>query len=240
MNRGDEFEALFNTLDANLRERLAARTPAGGRRASFVEIVRDLSRADNAVAYMRHDLEEFADLRNAIVHSRGLRGLRVIAEPVPEALDAFRRLVDDVTRPRPAVSLSGERVEPFPPSTPLSRVLTYMRERDYSQVVVQAEGDPLRVVTTSGITHWLEHHVGDGMVLLEDDVSVAHALAHEPPRSFAVMDHTATVYDVRARFLEFPQGGTERLHAVVLTHSGRDVERPLGIVTPWGLFDDRR
>ncbi len=82
-NRGEEFEAAFNVLDDALGERVAASGNARNGHLSFAEKVRLLKASDPVVRAYADDLIDFGELRNAIVHSRGRNGLRVIAEPVP-------------------------------------------------------------------------------------------------------------------------------------------------------------
>ncbi|MGH2548268.1 MAG: hypothetical protein ACRDHN_02705 [Thermomicrobiales bacterium] len=235
-NRGEEFEANFNVLDDALRERLATTGDQRNGRLSFAEMVRVLQKHDSAVRIYADDLLEYSDLRNAIVHSRGRDGLRVIAEPVPEALADFKAIVQELTNPQSALSLSGGAPRHFAPGDHLNQALAYMREHDFSQVVVKDGKGPLLLLTANGISRWLERHAGDGAVALNGRIAIADALRFEQQHSFELVNRDATAHDVRELFQRFPASGASRLQAVIVTENAQPTEKALGIVTPWDLF----
>jgi hypothetical protein len=46
-----------------------------------------------------------------------------------------------------------------------------------------------------------------------------------------------TVDEARAAFLDGSSAPSTRLYAILVTHSAKATEEPLGIVTPWDVFD---
>ncbi len=234
-NRGEAFEAAFNVLDDALGERVAASGNARNGHLSFAEKVRLLKASDPVVRAYADDLLDYGELRNAIVHSRGRNGLRVIAEPVPEALAEFERIVQELTNPVSVISLSGGPPKHFHPNESLASALTHMRQHAFSQLVVKAGDEPLELLTETGIARWLE--ASDASAL--NGTTIANALRFEPPKSFTLVDRHASAHDVRERFQRLPKNAAEgRLQAVIVTEHGRASEKALGIITPWDLVKD--
>lgn len=235
MERGEQFVALFNKLDAHLRSLLRKHRPELDHITSFSAVVRQLSQFNATVKRRKDDLVPFVELRNVLVHTSGRKGVRILAEPLPEVLLEFQTLVEGIMQPRRVDSIGSKNLRLFSSTSQLEDALRYMREQDFSQVVVEAQ-ESVTVMTTTGIANWLEQHLGDGIVMLEGTL-LSEVLEHEPPGSFRVVARDAVVDDVRQHFLSLPASDVERLHAVVITHSGRDSEKPIGIVTPWDMFD---
>jgi hypothetical protein len=231
VSRADEFERLYNELDAYLRTLVDADL-----RKSFGDVLVEASQRSNAVRHMRDEIRDYADLRNAIVHRRGKNGIRVIAEPVQEAVAALENIVESVTRPKPITSIGGS-VNPFDAGRPLAEALIYMKEQAFSQLVIEQHGS-FMLLTTAGIANWLEHQVSIGLADIANS-TIADVLSVEPTGSYAFLPRTATVYDAREKFVELPAATTERLFAILVTHSGRRTESVIRIVTPWDIVNYR-
>jgi hypothetical protein len=61
--------------------------------------------------------------------------------------------------------------------------------------------------------------------------------AHEPPTSWGFMKPNQTIDEARTAFLDGSAAPSTRLYAILITHAGKPTEAPLGIVTPWDVFD---
>ncbi|MGH2535405.1 MAG: CBS domain-containing protein [Thermomicrobiales bacterium] len=177
-------------------------------------------------------------MRHAIVHERGRRLTRFIAEPAEEIVSDLRDIVETLTKPEPITSIAASPVQSFPSASPLTDVLSYMRTHVYSQVVVQDDG-LLQLLTASGIANWLEDQAPIGLANLEE-ATVADALAVEPEGSFAVLPRSATAFEALDRSWGIPVETSGRLFALLVTHSGKRSERAIGIVTPWDLGQSRQ
>jgi hypothetical protein len=113
-----------------------------------------------------------------------------------------------------------------------------MKEHDYSQIVIRRTGR-LGLVTPEGITHWILREA-DSVGLLEPAAaSVGDVGAHEPKASGRFMKPDQTVDEARAAFLNGSSAPSTRLYAILVTHTAKATEEPLGIVTPWDVFEDR-
>lgn len=238
IDRSERFIHLYNQIDDHLRALLLARKPDNDRYATFAGVVREVSKFDRRVANRRDLLLEFADLRNALVHDMGRNGLRYLAEPYQEVVAEFEALVEAIVNPRRAYELGAKNPRRFPPESPLADALEFMRENDFSQIVVQSDG-PVNLVTTTGIASWVEHRIGSGNLAIEE-TRLTDILPREPAGAFDVVGREELYDDLRARFLVLPARNADRLHALVVTHSGKRTEKAIGIITPWDLVDDGR
>lgn len=233
MNRGDEFLALFNKLETHFKTMARQHFQNYDRFTSMSKLVSDLSGNDATVKRRKEDILEFSDLRNALVHSRGLNGASMLAEPFPEWMAVFEDLVEGVVNPPPVWNVSGKNPRIFSPNDSLKVALQYMQQNDYSQIIVQDNG-PVRLLTTGGVTHWLEHYVVEEFAIIEG-IPLSEVLQYEPKGSGMVVSRDNPIDEVRQWFFRLPSGDVGRLFAVIVTHSGRDTDKPIGIVTPWDL-----
>jgi CBS domain-containing protein len=224
----EEFLALFNRLEDELQQ------IAGGRPGQrFFELVDRAAQRNPIVRRASPTLRDCGDLRNLLVHSRDFPR-EVPAVPTAETVQALRRIVEALTRPRRLEQVASRIGRVFRPEEPLTEALRYMRQQGYAQVaVVGPEGTAL--LTVRGVARWLEDRV-DGGVVDAAGAAVADALAFEGRGTHLAMARHATVDDARLAFVEAIERG-ERLLAVVVTEHGRLAERPIGIVTPWDLLD---
>lgn len=112
----------------------------------------------------------------------------------------------------------------------LRAALREMHKEDYSQVVIRV-GGRLRLLTREGLGRLMADAWDD------DYVDVKHAgiddvLPYESPGTMVVMAGDRTLAEAKEVFTRLT---TSRVYAIVVTDSGDDQGRPLGIVTPWDL-----
>ena len=225
VTRGDQFLRLYNELDHHLTKL----TKTGGR-ASFDDKLVSASQLHSVVRERLFELQQFGRLRNLIAHTRGYV-LASWAEPTDEALVHFRTLVESIVHPEPLLPRFERDVRVFAVTTPLVEALAYMRDNDYSQIVVKDQ-EAYRLLSTEGIARWIEHSY-EGDLISVRDATVVDAAAFEPDWTVVRLARKATVEDARQVFLHSLNPNRRRVFAVLVTASGRPNERPLGIVTPW-------
>lgn len=223
--RGEQFEEIFNRIDRYLRRTLVA----GDKRSSFASVLRD-SRSNPTVRRYYDDLLELADLRNAIVHSRGTTS-KFLADPRQEALTLIAEIEERLTRP-PLLGnvMSGKRPHIFPPEDPLKNALLHMKENDYSQIVVST-GNEYGIVSAEGISRWLESNVNDDVISILDQ-TIASVVPHEPDDSVAFMSRKNKVDELLERIKSV---SGPRLFCVLVTENGKPSAKPIGIFTPWDV-----
>lgn len=108
--------------------------------------------------------------------------------------------------------------------------LEEMHREDYSQAVVRVEGR-LRLLTHDGLGRLMVDSWNDDYVDLKHP-GIGDTLRYESPGTMVVMAGDRTVTEAREVFTRLT---TPPVFAIVITDSGDDRGRPLGIVTPWDL-----
>lgn len=227
MTRADEFLQLCNGLSAHLC-RVANLDPG----TSFSRLVDAAAKRNATVKKYESRLKALGKLRNAIVHHEDYPP-DVIAEPSAGAVAQFSSIADAIRSPVPVIPRFRREVRCFLPSDPLSEVLGYMHDRDYSQVAIRADGS-LRLLTTEGVARWFAAH---GAVA--DDLchpAVADALRYDLSDGFMIFSATQSIDEARQAFATELDRGQARLYALLITESAAATEEPLGIITPWDLL----
>jgi CBS domain-containing protein len=228
MRPADELVQLLNELDDHF-----ARLPDARRWRGFVERLENGARRDPVIRRWRDDLREFAELRNAVIHSRGYPE-KVIAEPSEEALQQLRDIAAKIIDP-PRLSRFAGEVHTFTPSTPLLNALQFMGRRHISQVPV-LDGEAVQLLTSDGIARWLEAQATADVISL-GETRVEHVLAHEHENNCVFMRSNATLDEARLAFEEELKSGRRRLRAILVTKDGKPGGNILGIVTPGDLLE---
>lgn len=232
-DRAERFIHLYNEIDEQLRVLLKERRPSHDRYLTFVNVVREVAKFNSRVRDRKDDLLEYADLRNALVHTAGRNGIRYLAEPYPEVIDDFEQLVAAIVNPKRAAQIGSHNPRRFSPEDSLATALEYMRDAGHGQIVVQGNG-PTQLLSSRGVANWFGQHLGETMTAI-DAVPLAEVLPHQPAGSFDVIGRETTIDEIRARFLDLVSPNGERLLALIVTHSGKPTEKAIGIITAWDV-----
>jgi hypothetical protein len=179
-------------------------------------------------------LQSLGDLRNILSHVS--YGSGYIAEPSQEALEKFEAIVSRITQPPLLREVASKSVRVFEEADTLLAALTDMKANDYSQIVIRRTGH-LGLVSPEGITHWMLRESNSVGLLEPATTSVGDVGALEPRTSCRFMKPDQTVDEARTAFLKGSLAPSTRLYAILITHAAKSTEVPLGIVTPWDVFD---
>ena len=228
MDRAGEFIQLFNQLADHLRNFLGV-----DRGVSFPQMINLASRKDPIVRRNAIRLREYGELRNAIVHHTSYPE-EVIAEPVEGVVSRFRQIVDNITAPKLLLPTFRKPVKCFSPDDHLLDALSVMRDNDYAQVVVR-DGGILTVLTSRGLSRWLEKQANSDVVSIKD-VKVRAALSLEGQDPCLVMAGSRSVDEAQQAFVDSLIRKKRRIFAIIITENGKPEEEPLGIVTPGDLL----
>jgi hypothetical protein len=155
-----------------------------------------------------------------------------------------RHFVDQVASAcetlRPTIRLSdrfAKTVEIFLADRPLRDVLLHMREKDFSQVVVDVGRGELHLLTTEDIARWLMDRItedGEGITLVDSARPIRSALPQRRADTYVFMRSDAWLRDAIEMF-RHAAGSGRRLQAILLTRTGKPTPPAIGIVTPHDL-----
>jgi len=229
MEEVERFLAQYNKLDKYLQDNTgqAREVPFGTRLAALAQKHPVLWR--NEVK-----LKGYRDLRNILVHERDLNG-GIIAIPTERALQEFEQIVQTLVSPSKLIPQFKRDIHLFSPSDPLVMALRHMGDNDYSQVVIQAEGKKLSLLTVEGVARWLEEQANDEIIDIMD-AHIEDAQKFERAENVSIMNRNQTADDALSTYMLAIEQKRPRIYALLITQNGKLTEKPLGIVTPWDLL----
>lgn len=225
----DQFLDAFNEIETWLQGTLQEDKTTG-----FAQLVRQqASRTSGPVRTHKDDLLEFADLRNAIVHSERAGG-EVIADPRSEVVEKISHIRDAIIDPPSVIPGFGGDVTTVREDDSLSRVVRKMQERNYSQVPVEENGQIRGLLTANTIARWAGANVeqdASGEILLTDETTISSVQSHvEREENYKFLDREATLFDAAEAFQVEPDDYGP-IDAALITENGRPDESLLGIIT---------
>src|SRR6516165_577873 len=108
----------------------------------------------------------------------------------------------------------------------VSEPLSYMREHDFSQVIVLHDGR-YSVLSTEGVAHWLEAKSKEDIIALSE-VRLSDVLTFEPKDSCIYLKVNETVDRARQIFVN---DIGKRIFSALITEHGIAKEKPVNIIT---------
>lgn len=223
----ERFLAAYNRIDAELRRRLSLDTFP-----SFTRVVGEY--ADKHRYWQEAPrLETYADLRNLITHTsiEAFQRVAIPTQVVVEDIERIEKELDERVFPRFQSDVTTVGWQ-----NSLKDTLAHIDSTGFSQFPVYAgENDFRGLLTENGITRWLAR-TSNGKVDTIDlgAVTIAAVMAQEEARENVMfVARTTPFLDVREAFVRRPL-----LEAILITHSGKDTQGLLGIVTRWDMLDE--
>jgi hypothetical protein len=230
MTRAERFLQFHKVLETHLRNRLHL-----PKTLSYYTLLDKIIEAGDTTIRLNKDfLRSLGDLRNILAHVS--YGMGYIAEPSQDALEKFEAIVNRITRPPLVRDVASKPVRVFEETDTVLTALTDMKVNDYSQIVIRRNGQ-LGLVGPEGITQWMLRESNSVGLLEPATASMGDVGAHEPRASWGFMKPDQTVDEARTAFLDGSAAPSTRLYAILITHTAKPTEIPLGIVTPWDVFD---
>jgi hypothetical protein len=151
MKPGEAFLGTFSRLENWMRRRLR-RDEA----YPYKRMVQDLRSAFAITESQYEQLISYGYLRNALAHWQPNPDGIAIADPRPDTLAQFEALAARVMEPALALDVLGnQEVIALDVEAPVEDFLDIVRERDFSQVPVLADGRYQGVLTVGAIARWL-------------------------------------------------------------------------------------
>nr|WP_319215110.1 CBS domain-containing protein [uncultured Trichococcus sp.] len=195
---------------------------------SFYELVENASRYDSFVKRKRNDFQILGDLRNFLSHGNQ-SDLVLVNE---ESLNLIKAIHEQLLKPKTAFDIRSGDVKFFKETTPLSAVLETIRNTDLTQFPIKdGKGKVRGLLTENGITHWLSQHAHEATVSIDGTLARDILVLDENKNNFAFIKKDATIYEAEAQF------DNQKIDALLVTHSGKNTENLLGIITRFDLVE---
>jgi CBS domain-containing protein len=185
----------------------------------------------------QHELQTFAKLRNAIVHTH-LPNAAPIATPNEAAVAEYEKMVAGLLYPPPALSVAIALDNIFTTGWDerVRDVVAVMNEHVYTHAPILRDGAVVGVFSENTLFSSLAAHAP---LEITDETRFEElreflALDRHASEFFVFVPETATLADLlicfRKNFAE-----KKRLAAVFITENGRDTGRLRGLVTAWDI-----
>ena len=221
----------FLTAFRRIERWLESNTRGGRNYDGFTHALHHFARHNNVIRRNRDDLRQFAELRNAMVHEYA--GEKVIAEPNDWSVERIEAIAQELASPPRVLPAFSKQVVTVAPAASLAEALRMMAKHEYSQLPVYDNGRCRGLLTGEAIARWLRGRVEDDVVSLSEP-TVAQVLrtGGSQRENYRFVDRQTTLFDVLDLFASHRAA---KLEALLITHSGKPTEAPLGIVTTHDL-----
>lgn len=229
MNNGDRFLVAFSNI-----EKLVRNLAGADKGAKFQSNLNHAKNQHRIINQYYTDLQEFADLRNALVHER--TDGHLLADPREETVKKIEKIASTIENPKKANAIRSLNVTSFTEDQCISDVLSVIHKTGFSQFPVLRGDELCGILTTNAIACWLSGKIDDDILSLSE-TSIAEVLTGaEDKGNYVVLSRDANVFDL---WQSFAQSNT-LVVAVLITHSGKKHEKPIALFTPWDLPEIKR
>lgn len=216
------FLEVFTEIEKSLKEICADEFSS-----NFSELLRKAKGLNQVVNYYASDLKEFAQLRNAIVHTR--RQNFIIAEPHSEVVAEvihIKNLLQNPPKVRTVMKLHPYHVTP---NVLVKDVLTTFAEKGFMRCPVVDGGKIVGLITAKTIARWLisnSFSVGN--------ITVSQLVKFFDANDYSVVSENSDIVSLIGIFNSSLRSGTF-IQAALVTQSGKADSPLVGILTPSDL-----
>ncbi|MBQ9471190.1 MAG: CBS domain-containing protein [Bacteroidales bacterium] len=197
---------------------------------TFSEMLRLAQRQSHVVQQYANDLREYAQLRNAIVHTR--RQDFIIAEPHDEVVRDLRHILRLLNNPPRVASVMHRRPYFATPSTNIITVIEAFSQHGFLRCPIVDGGRIVGLMNSKSISRWLAAHNQSRIDLGTSTVSELVPFAE--PDDYQVMAERDDLLTLTGLFKNSIKNG-RYIQAVLVTRNGRPDGGLVGIITPSDL-----
>ena len=224
----ERFEVAFNQVHDALRDIVQIKDDR------FVVLVKVGAKKYQMIDTYKKDLEQYARLRNAIVHEKMEIGF-YIAEPNAKVVSHIEKIANVFSRPNYALSIATKNVVFFDYQDSILKVTTAIKEHGYSKFPIYKNKTCIGLLTAGSIVKWMAQNMENSMVNLSD-IHVSDIMMYEKEHPIEIVPKDINIFEVENIF-EKAHKKKRKLEGVIITENGKAEEAPLGIITAWDLIE---
>jgi CBS domain-containing protein len=231
VTRADSFLGLYEQLDEAMRTRLRA-----DRTVSHARLIEMMAEVDPTFRDNASRLQAYRALRNALVHHPRFGVPELVADPRPDVVEDYARMVAYVLRPPTALeTIAVRKVYTVGWQTPVLEALRYLLSRSFRLAPILAEGSLDGIFTETTLAQVAAEkgglHLTDETTF-EELRSVTSLDVLTP--TFRFLPAAASVVDAEHAFAEAFRASVV-LSALLITEGDRARAPLLGIITAHDL-----
>ncbi len=224
----ERFETAFNRIHKCLTKLVR-----NARSDSFKALL-DSGNSHAIIRTYRHDLYQYAKLRNALVHEK-IKERYYIAEPNVDVVTHIEMIADQFEKPQMVLSIASVPVLYYKNETPLKDIMKVVDRLSYSIFpIYDSTGSFNWLLTSEGIIRWISQQPLAAISI--EQIRVQDLIGHEKPHEVVFVKRKTDIYEVEEIFEDYYLAH-KKLEAVIITENGKTSERPLGIITSWNLVE---
>ena len=222
MNNVQRFLDAFAKIERSLKQ-ITGMT----RYTGFFQLLNQASKKNALVRKAQLELQEYAELRNALVHQRSGEG-SVLAIPVEEVVEDIERLANQLTDPERVGTHFQKPVKICYPDTDIHVAFEIMEKMETSKVPVYYQGGFHSLLTMEMIARWMMNQCKHQKPLTG---RVSDCLVYKSRQErVRFLSKEATVSDAQELFEDALHKGIS-LSAILITETGQTHQKPVGIIT---------
>ncbi|WP_251554639.1 CBS domain-containing protein [Neobacillus muris] len=224
----ERFEVAFNQVHDALRDIVQINDDR------FIVLLKTGAKRYQIIETFKKDLEQYAKLRNAIVHEKMEIGY-YIAEPNAKVVHHIEQIANIFSRPKYALSIASKKVVFFDYRDRILKVTAAIKKHGLSKFPVYKNNRCAGLLTAGSVVKWMAANMETGVVNLTN-THVSDIMMFEKEHRIQFVSKEVNIFEVETIFEESHKS-KKKLEAVVITETGKWDEKPLGIITPWDLIE---
>jgi len=225
----ERFEVAFNQVHEALRDIVQINDER------FVVLVKVGAKKYQIIDTFKKDLEQYARLRNAIVHEKMEIGF-YIAEPNAKVVNHIEKIANVLSRPNYALTIATKKVVYFDCQDSIVKVTDAIKKFGYSKFPIYKNKKCIGLLTAGSVVKWMSQHMENGMVNLAN-IRVSDIMEFEKEHHLLeTVTKEINIFEVENIF-EQAHKRKQKIEGVLITENGKIDEAPLGLITAWDLFE---
>ena len=224
----ERFEVSFNSIHESLKKIVKIHDDR------FVVLLRQGAKNHPIIAAYKSDLEQYAKLRNAMVHGKSEMNY-YIAEPNIKVVEHIEKIAAILSRPNYALSIATKKVVFYDSSDSILSVIDGIREYGYSQFPIYTNHQCDGLLSTGSILKWMATNGFHSFSSLAE-VKISEIMTGVSPAPIMFVSKNRNIFEVEDLF-ETAHKNKRDLAAVIITENGNSNETPLGLITAWDLIE---
>lgn len=213
------FLEAFTEIERSLKEILRNEYTA-----NFSELLHKTRKLNQVVNYYASDLKEFAQLRNAIVHTK--RKDFIIAEPHHDVVEEVLHIKNLLKNPPRVKSLMKHNPYNTHPQAPIKDVLKTFAEKGFMRCPVIENDRIVGLITAKTIARWLIENS-----YAVDGIKVQELLPYFDRNDYCIVSENSDIVSLIGMFNNAVDKGSY-IQAALVTQNGNPDSKLVGIISP--------
>ncbi len=192
----------------------------------FYRLLEAAAKQNKIVRRYEFNLQEYADLRNAIVHQRDGVG-QVIAQPTDEVVQEIEEVLSLLTQTPPVSKYFLKKIDYCKKEDKILKVHQIMHQKGYSKIPVVERDMIVGLLHIEDIAAWACGKL-QGEIRKENVESLMDNV--QGKRNVLFISKDTNVYDIPSYFTQGLKKGS-KLDAIFITETGSKKQKAIGIIT---------